>query len=122
MQSLAVISNPKSQRNRQGALDGLKTVLAEHPDVLHEELDDFSELNGMIGHFLDQGVEVIAVNGGDGTVQAVLTELGRRNLKDAAPRLAVIAGGMTNVIAKDVGFDDQPPESAGPPDCRRHRG
>lgn len=111
MPSLAVISNPKSQRNRQGALDGLKTVLAEHPDVLHEELDDFSDLNGMIERFIDQGIEVIAVNGGDGTVQAVLTELGRRDLKDASPKLAVIAGGMTNVIAKDVGFDDQPPKA-----------
>ncbi|MGI9508294.1 MAG: diacylglycerol/lipid kinase family protein [Geminicoccaceae bacterium] len=111
MKSLAVISNPNSQRNRQGALTGLKAVVAEHPGVLHAELDDFSELGSMIDRFIDQEIEVIAVNGGDGTVQAVLTELGRRNLKDDAPKLAVIAGGMTNVIAKDVGFDDQPPKA-----------
>lgn len=108
MARLAVISNPKSQRNRQGALDALKAVLTEHPDISHEELSDFSELGSMIERFVEQGVDVIAINGGDGTVQAVLTELARRDLNGSAPKLAVLAGGMTNVIAKDVGIDGPP--------------
>lgn len=109
MPRLAVISNPKSQRNRQGALDGLKVVIASHPDVLHEELWDFSELGAMVERLVRDGTEVIAVNGGDGTVQAVLTELARRRpAAEAAPKLAVLAGGMTNVIAKDVGLDGKP--------------
>ncbi|MGI9498399.1 MAG: diacylglycerol/lipid kinase family protein [Geminicoccaceae bacterium] len=108
MQRLAVISNPNSQRNRQGALDGLRAVLASHPGVLHGELWDFADLGAMIRRFLEDGVEIIAVNGGDGTVQAVLTELGRRDPDDGSPKLAVLAGGMTNVIAKDVGIDGKP--------------
>jgi len=106
---LAVISNPRSQRNRQGALDAVKGVLAEHPDIRHEELSDFADLGAMIEHAVADGVEVIAVNGGDGTVQAVLTELARRRpAAEAIPKLAVLAGGMTNVIAKDVGIDGPP--------------
>lgn len=108
MQRLAVISNPKSQRNRQGALAAVKGVVDGHAHVRHEELWDFSELGGIIERSVADGVEVIAVNGGDGTVQAVLTELGRRNLNGSAPKLAVLAGGMTNVIAKDVGLDAAP--------------
>jgi len=108
MASLVVISNPRSQRNRQGALDAVKGVLAGHADVRHEELWAFSELGGMIERAIAEGIETIAVNGGDGTVQAVLTELGRRNLNGGAPKLAVLEGGMTNVIAKDVGFVGSP--------------
>lgn len=105
---LAVISNPRSQRNRQGALAALKTVIADHPDVRHEELWDFSDLGPLIVSLMRDKVDVIAVNGGDGTVQAVLTELNRRDLNGRTPKLAVLAGGMTNVIAKDVGFDTSP--------------
>ncbi|MEM8948761.1 MAG: diacylglycerol kinase family protein [Pseudomonadota bacterium] len=108
MARLAVISNPRSQRNRQGALDGLKAVLAKHPNVRHEELWDFDDLGALIVNLIRSKVEVIAVNGGDGTVQAVLTELARRSDNGHAPKLAVLSGGMTNVIAKDVGVDDQP--------------
>ncbi len=112
MARLAVVSNPKSQRNRQGALAGLKAVVAAHPDVRHDELGEFADLGSLIDDQLEHGVEVIAVNGGDGTVQAVLTELARRDLNGRAPKLAVLAGGMTNVIAKDVGFDDRPAKAA----------
>jgi len=108
MTSLAVISNPRSQRNRRGALPALRAILADHPDVRHDEIQDFDDLGALIVNLIRSGVEVIAVNGGDGTVQAVLTELGRRDLNGHVPKLAVLAGGMTNVIAKDVGFDGSP--------------
>lgn len=109
MARLAVISNPRSQRNRRGALIGLKAVLADHPQVRHEELVDFDDLGALIVDLIRKDTEVIAVNGGDGTVQAVLTELARRaHPSGRAPKLAVLAGGMTNVIAKDVGLDGDP--------------
>jgi diacylglycerol kinase family enzyme len=108
MGRLAVISNPKSQRNRKGALEALKRVAAAYADVRHEELWDFADLGPLIVNLIRNGTEVIAVNGGDGTVQAVLTELARRDLNGKAPKLAVLAGGMTNVIAKDVGFSGAP--------------
>ncbi len=108
MPRLAVISNPNSQRNRQGTLAALKAVVADHPEVRHEELLDFAELASVVERLIGSGIEVIAVNGGDGTVQAVLTELGRRSDKGTAPKLAILAGGMTNVIAKDVGLTGQP--------------
>ena len=86
----------------------MKAVLADHPDVRHEDIHDFDDLGALIVSLVRSGVEVIAVNGGDGTVQAVLTELARRDLNGNAPKLAVLAGGMTNVIAKDVGVDRSP--------------
>lgn len=86
----------------------MKAVAADHRDVRHEELWDFADLGPLIVNLIRTDTEAIAVNGGDGTVQAVLTELNRRDLNGRAPKLAVLAGGMTNVIAKDVGFDGDP--------------
>ena len=111
MARLAVISNPQSQRNRQGALEAVKDVAAAHANVRHEALWDFEDLGPLIVNLIRHDTEVIAVNGGDGTVQAVLTELARRELIGDVPKLAVLAGGMTNVIAKDVGLDGDPAKS-----------
>ena len=108
MTRLAVISNPRSQRNRRGALPALRAILADHPEVRHDEILDFDDLGALVVSLIRSKVEIIAVNGGDGTVQAVLTELARRDQKSGSPKLAVLAGGMTNVIAKDVGFDESP--------------
>ena len=111
MARIGVISNPNSQRNRQGSLHAINAVLDDHPDVLHRELRDFSELADIVVGFGRAAVEVIVVNGGDGTVQAVLTELARRNDRDESPKLAILPGGMTNVIARDVGLDGPPPRA-----------
>ncbi len=111
MTRIGVISNPNSQRNRQDSLDGINAVLDDHPNVLHRKLRDFSELGDIVASFERAAVEVIVVNGGDGTVQAMLTELARRNDRNEAPKLAILPGGMTNVIARDVGLDGPPPKA-----------
>jgi hypothetical protein len=94
----AVISNPRSERNRtEGIL--APSRLAERA-VLH----DFRDLPGILERLRASGVELIVVDGGDGTVQAVITELmASRSAERWQPKLAVLASGMTNLIAADVG-------------------
>ena len=105
---LGLISNPKSQYNRQDKLASINALVADHPEVSHGILDDFAALDEMVDCLIRDDVRVIAVNGGDGTVQAVLTALARRGADDQAPQLAILQGGMTNVIAKDVGLAGKP--------------
>jgi hypothetical protein len=64
----------------------------------------------ILRRFAAEGVEVVAVSGGDGTVQAVLTALLNDGIFPRPPGLAVLAGGMTNLIAADVGMKDHPVE------------
>ena len=46
---------------------------------------------------------MLAINGGDGTVQAVLTEIHNGgHFGDAAPPVAVLPSGKTNLIALDL--------------------
>ncbi|MGI9452172.1 MAG: diacylglycerol/lipid kinase family protein [Geminicoccaceae bacterium] len=108
MTKIGVISNPKSQYNRQAGLAPIEEVVADHAQLTHEPLFDFATLDEIIERFIRDDVEVIAVNGGDGTVQAVLTALARREDGECPPKLAILQGGMTNVIAKDVGMGGHP--------------
>jgi hypothetical protein len=49
-------------------------------------------------------VDVVTINGGDGTIHAVLTELFRRQAPEPFPVLAVLRSGTTSMIARDVGL------------------
>lgn len=104
---LGIVSNPASRRNRRG-LEGFQDAAAAFPGVRHEILGGMADLPAVLADFAADGVGLVAVNGGDGTVQAVLTELiGRRPFPELPP-LAVFPGGTTNMIADDVGLEGRP--------------
>ncbi len=98
-----VIINPKSAKTgRKGR--ALSQALAATPDVLTSTLDDFSLLPEILKSYAEQGVEVLAVSGGDGTVQSVQTHLIEGKIFKNLPRLAVLPHGTTNMTAADVGL------------------
>src|SRR5690606_12284381 len=99
---IGVITYPGSQKNKVG-FDEMRRLLDEQPNVDHVVLDRITDIPAILARFAAAGIDVLAVGGGDGTVQAVLTELfGKRPFKQV-PLLAVIPRGMTNMIAADVG-------------------
>ena len=100
---IGVITNPGSQRNKQG-LGEMQHLLAGTPDACHAVLDKITDVPEILRDFARREVDVLAVAGGDGTVQAVLTEVYGQRPFAAVPRLAVVPRGMTNMIAADVGL------------------
>src|SRR5688500_20064039 len=53
--------------------------------------------------------DVLVINGGDGTVQATLTEMfNGKPFGDVPPPVAVLPNGKTNLIAQDLGADGDP--------------
>lgn len=105
-----LISNPLSERNRLRQ-PALREVVAGHPDLLHEELDSVHATADVLRDFARREVGLVIVCGGDGTVQKVLTELLNGQEFDPLPPLAVLPGGMTNLIAADVGLRGDPAQS-----------
>jgi hypothetical protein len=101
--NVGVVINPKSARQgRKGK--ALTQALNGAPGVVTETLDDFSVLPDIIKSFAKQKVSLIAVSGGDGTVQAVQTVLAEKKSFKVLPRLAVLPHGTTNMTAADVGL------------------
>ena len=101
--SLGLISNPLSGGNRKG-LHIIRDVLAGRPQVYHCEATTPSEVGSALAEFARRNVDVVAVNGGDGTVNAVLTGLFRRPSSGPLPLLALLRSGTASMIARDVGL------------------
>jgi hypothetical protein len=62
------------------------------------------EIAEALRSFARAGVEVLAIHGGDGTVDAVLTELRHNTPFDQEPVLVLLPGGTTNMTHADVGL------------------
>jgi len=99
---LGVVSNIQSQQNKRG-MEAIDSVLADAPDVLHARLAGIDGMSKALEDFAHEGVGAIVTNGGDGTVQAVLTELLVNKPFSRMPPIAVLPRGMTNMTAADVG-------------------
>jgi hypothetical protein len=65
------------------------------------------ELGDQLARLLDDGVDLVTINGGDGTVDAAITELIRLCGVDL-PKVAILKGGATNMIGNDVGLAGNP--------------
>jgi diacylglycerol kinase (ATP) len=107
MTRIGILSNAQSRRN-QSALPAIERLLAEFPEVAHRSFQHISEMPQAVAKLAGSGVDHLIINGGDGTAQAVLGELLERSPFEARPRVTLIGGGMTNVIAHDVGVPSAP--------------
>jgi diacylglycerol kinase (ATP) len=99
----AILTNPHSNRNRRH-LPRLRAQLARHPEIRHVETASLDELPAAIEALLDDGVELLGINGGDGTVHLALTALLRATADNgkSIPALALLPGGTTSMSARGV--------------------
>lgn len=95
---VGMVRNPRSHRN--------KGHEAEDPaaaEVLVETTHKRKELAGVLDRFARQGIDFLAVDGGDGTVRDVLTS-GAAIFGENWPPLIVLPKGKTNALAADLGL------------------
>ena len=104
---VGVISNPRSYRNRRG-LTALREIVARDPQAVHVALEHRDTLGETLADFARRGVGLVVVNGGDGTVQAVITALLNGHQFAQTPDLALLPAGRTNLIAHDIGLAGRP--------------
>ena len=108
MASVALLSNPRSTGNRS-LLPQVREFCAAHPDIFHYEVEDVGQIGEAIRTIAMVNPSVVAINGGDGTVQAALTELYQgEHFKGRVPPIAVLPNGKTNLIALDLGASGDP--------------
>lgn len=96
MTRIAVIRNPKSHGNRMNppgpTPDGVRLAEPFGRDALRTVLEDFAR----------EGLDLLVIDGGDGTVRDVISLLPHTFGEDL-PLLAVLPSGKTNVLAIDLG-------------------
>ncbi len=106
---IALLSNPKSTGNL-AQLPRIRAFCAEHPDVFHYEVEQAEQISDAMKTIARVKPKLLVINGGDGTVQAALTELynGDNFAVGDLPPVAVLPSGKTNLIAMDLGVRGDP--------------
>jgi len=108
MPRVALLSNPRSTGNRS-LLPRVRAFCAAHGDIFHYEVESVDQIGTALKTIARVEPTVLVINGGDGTVQAALTELYHGNhFGDAIPPVAVLPNGKTNLIALDLGAEGDP--------------
>ena len=111
MARIALLSNPRSTGNR-AMLPRMRSFCAEHPEIFHYEVETIEQIGPALQTIARVQPLVLVVNGGDGTVQATLTELYHGGHFGATPPpVAVLPNGKTNLIALDLGAVGDPIEA-----------
>jgi diacylglycerol kinase family enzyme len=108
MGGIGIVNNPRSRRNRGcPALAGrLRTLLGDDGEVADATTPD--ALDRVVERFRAAGVDVVGVNGGDGTGHFVLTALTRAYGAGPLPRLLLLRGGAMNTVAHGHGIRGGP--------------
>lgn len=100
---IGLITNPHSRRNR-ARLQAVSAIVANQPNILHHITEHPQQIAGALRQFAAQGVQVLAINGGDGTTAQVFTALFTERAFASPPAVILLPGGTTNVNANDVGL------------------
>ena len=102
---IGMLSNPLSGGNRKGFKKIRQTAAAASSPILQREVQTPSDVASALDDFARREINLLVVNGGDGTVQAVLTSLFQQKPFEIAPLLAVLrSAGTTSMIAGDIGL------------------
>ena len=90
-------------------LPRVREYCAAHPDIFHYEVEEVEQIGEAIRTIAMVNPRVVAINGGDGTVQAALTEIYSGGyFEGMLPPVAVLPNGKTNLIALDLGAEGDP--------------
>ena len=97
--SLALVSNNLSTRNRA---DGrwFEDIVADHPKIHRYSIDAVDDIPRILADCANQGVETLAVDGGDGTAGLVFSGLLNDGPYATPPALALLPSGKTNMTAR----------------------
>ncbi len=108
MGGIGIVNNPRSRRNLRlpGAVRRLRAQLGDDGEVADAATP--GELERAVDRFRTAGVDVVGVNGGDGTGHFVLTALARAYRGAPLPRLLLLRGGAMNTVAHGHGIGGSP--------------
>ena len=101
MMRVGLIRNAASYRNRTPDEAFRQTAMALLGDCFAEPSSP-QELEAVLDRFVLRGVELLIVDGGDGTLHKVLGALPPQWV-DTPPLFAILPSGNTNLVAADVG-------------------
>jgi diacylglycerol kinase family enzyme len=108
MARIGIVNNPRSRRNlrRPDTVARLRLLLGDHGEVVDTSTPE--DLARAVERFQRAGIEVLGVNGGDGTGHRVLTAFAAAYGARPLPALLLLRGGAMNTVARGNGVRGTP--------------
>lgn len=107
--SVVMIENPRSGFNSRHS--GALRHLCEKEQIMYRSARTPEEMERCVGVLLAQEPDILVVSGGDGTVSAILGILQRDTSLATKPVLALLRGGSTNMIHRELGLPGSPKQA-----------
>ena len=108
MPGIGVISNPRSGMNKRNPRLARKLAYILGDKNILEQPDHLDGLRSVARQFKERDVDIVCINGGDGTAHTALTiflaEYGSKPL----PKIALLRGGTMNTMARNIGLKGSP--------------
>ncbi len=122
MPGIGVITNPKSRANKKNPtrMRELGQLLGSRGSA--EATRSLDELYRAAEEFKAAGIDILGINGGDGTIHVTLTAFLKVYGDAPFPRVAILRGGTLNTIAKGIGIVGSPSDILFEIIDRAHRG
>lgn len=90
-------------------LPRIRSFCAPRSDIFHYEVEDVDQIGEALQTIASVNPTILVINGGDGTVQATMTEMYHGgHFGENPPPIAVLPNGKTNLIAQDLGASGDP--------------
>ncbi len=108
MPGIGIITNPHSKLNKRdpSRIRLLGYVLGEKGTI--EVTQSLEHLEEVAQKFKDNNIDILAINGGDGTISQTLSAFLRVYKEAPLPKVAVLRGGTMNVLAVNLGIKGRP--------------
>lgn len=103
-----LIVNPHATSTTERRRDLLTHALADEMTLRVEHTHGRGHAAELAAKAAEDGVDLVLVHGGDGTVNEVSNGLLAGGVRPDIPALAIVPGGSTNVFARAVGVDPDP--------------
>ncbi len=108
MPGIGIITNPHSRRNRRfpEQMRRMGYVLGQHD--AYELTNKVEDVTAVAQKFLESDIDVLALNGGDGTNHVTLTRFIEVYGDHPLPKIALLRGGTMNTVSQSVGIRGTP--------------
>ncbi len=101
--SVGLIVNPKAGKKSSYGVDLAKLLIGQD-GVEVKIIERFEALPEMMDDFAARQIDILFISSGDGTVQAIQTDIAERGKFARQPHLCLLPHGTTNMTAADLGF------------------
>jgi diacylglycerol kinase (ATP) len=101
---IGVITNPRSKANKRNPLKMRQLAYLLGTRGATEATRSIDDLYRAAEEFKAAGIDILGINGGDGTIHVTLTAFLKVYGTDPFPKVAILRGGTLNTIARGLGI------------------